>query len=142
MTTSGGAVSTPRDARPGGVTLVAALTWVSGAINLITGVLLLFQLGNADLVARFGGSAVVIALAVAVMILGIVVLIVAGGLFRGSNGARVVSALFQVLSIVAAIFVSIQAPTFLWSSVVSIVVSIAVIALLFSGRANTFFRSS
>jgi hypothetical protein len=135
-------VTTPKDSRPGGVTLVAVLTWISGAINLVTGVLLLFQLGNADLVARFGGSAVVIALAVAVMILGIVVLIVAGGLFRGSNGARVVSTLFQVLSIVAAIYVSIQAPTFLWSSIVSIVVSIAVIALLFSGRANTFFRSS
>jgi hypothetical protein len=135
-------VPTSKDARPGGVTLVAALTWISGAINLITGVLLLFQLGNAALVARFGGSAVVIAMAVAVMILGIVVLIVAGGLFRGSNGARVVSTLFQVLSIVAAIFVSIQAPAFLWSSVVSIVISVAVITLLFAGRANTFFRSS
>ena len=135
-------VPTPKDARPGGVTVVAVLTWLSGAINLITGLLLLFQLANEEMVAQFGGPGLLITFAVAVMILGLVVLIVAGGLFRGSNGARVVSAIFQVLSIVGAILLSVGAPSLLWTTVLSIVVSIAVIVLLFTGRANRFFASS
>ncbi|MFF1876963.1 hypothetical protein [Leifsonia sp. NPDC058230] len=133
-------MTTSNNARPGGVTTVAVLTWISGAISVITGLLLLFQTGNADIVARFGEAALLVVFAVSVMIVGIVVLIVAGGLLRGINGARVVAVIFQALSIAAAIWLSISAPAFLWAAVIGIVVSVAVIVLLFSGRANAYFR--
>ncbi|GAA1447733.1 DUF7144 family membrane protein [Leifsonia poae] len=135
-------MTTAKDLRPRSVTVAAALTWLSGTVNLVTGVLLLFQLGNADLVARFGNAALVIVMAVAVMILGVVILIVSSGLFRGSNGARIVATIFQSASILAAIALSIRAPSFLLASVVSIVVSITVIASLFNDRAAEYFRAS
>lgn len=134
-------MSTPAVSRPAGVTTVGVLTWISGAINLITGLLLIFQTGNDDIVSKFGGSALLIVFAVSIMILGLVLLIVAGGILRGSNGARVVEVVLQGYSIVAAIWASLSVPTLLWAAVISIVVSVAVILLLFTGRANAFFRA-
>ncbi|KQW05386.1 hypothetical protein ASC66_10225 [Leifsonia sp. Root4] len=127
--------------RPGGVTAVAITLWVSGALNVITGVLLLFQTGNEDLVQRIGGGGPLIVFAVAIAILGAVTLIVAGGLFGGSYGARVVATVFQCLSIVAAIVLSITAPWLLWLAVISILLSITALVLLYLRRSNAFFRN-
>ena len=134
-------MSRAENSRPGGVTAVALTLWVSGALNVITGVLLLFQVGNDDLVQRFGGSGALIVFAVAIAILGAVTLIVAGGLFGGSYGARVVATVFQCLSIIAAIVLSITAPWLLWLAVISILLSITALVLLYLRRANAFFRN-
>lgn len=133
-------MSSAENRRPGGVIIVAVTLWISGAINVITGVLLLFQVGNADLVQRFGGSGPLIVFAVAVAILGAVTLIVAFGLFGGSPGARVVATIFQCLSIVAAIVLSITTPWLLWLAVISILLSITALVLLYLRRSNAFFR--
>jgi hypothetical protein len=133
-------VSSAEIRRPGGVTVVAVTLWISGALNVITGTLLLFQVGNADLVHRFGGSGPLIVLAVALTILGAVTLIVAFGLFGGSAGARVVATIFQCLSIVAAVMLSIAAPWLLWLAVISILLSITALVLLYLRQSNAFFR--
>lgn len=127
--------------RPVGVTVVAITLWVSGALNVITGILLLLQLGNDDLVQRFGGSGPLIVFAVAIAILGAVTLIVAGGLFGGSYGARVVATVFQCLSIVAAVILSVTTPWLLWLAVISILLSITALVLLYLRRSNAFFRN-
>lgn len=134
-------MSTAENPRPGGVTAVAITLWISGALNVITGVLLLFQLGNTTLVERFGGSGPLIVFAVAIAILGAVTLIVAGGLFGGSYGARVVATVFQSLSIVAAVVLSVTAPWLLWLAVLSILLSITALVLLYLRRSNAFFRN-
>lgn len=133
-------MSEVKRARPGGVTVVAVMVWLSGAINLITGVLLLFQMGNTELATRVGGTVPLVSLAIATAILGAVTLIVASGLLRGSNGARVVVTIFQVLSIGAAVYISFAAPWLLWVAVVSILISVGVLALLYAGKAAAFFR--
>ncbi|RZU65579.1 hypothetical protein EV379_1913 [Microterricola gilva] len=117
------------------------MLWASGALNVITGVLLLLQLGNDELVQRFGGSGPLIVFAVAIAILGAVTLIVAGGLFGGSYGARVVATAFQSLSIVAAVILSVTTPWLLWLAVISILLSVTALVLLYLPRSNTFFRS-
>ncbi len=134
-------MSTAENSRPGGVTAVSITLWVSGGLNVITGILLLLQLGNTDLVERFGGSGPLIVFAVAVAILGAVTLIVAGGLWGGSYGARVVATVFQVLSIVAAVVLSVTTPWLLWLAIISILLSVTALVLLYLRRANQFFRN-
>ncbi|HEY9423226.1 MAG TPA: hypothetical protein VIP54_00400 [Microterricola sp.] len=134
-------MSTAENSRPGGVTAVSITLWASGGLNVITGILLLLQLGNTDLVERFGGSGPLIVFAVAIAILGAVTLIVAGGLWGGSYGARVVATVFQVLSIVAAVVLSVTTPWLLWIAIISILLSATALVLLYLPRANQFFRN-
>jgi hypothetical protein len=63
--------------RPGGVTLVAVLTWISGALDVLGGTLLLFQTSIASTVERFGGESQLIASAIVSILLGVVVIIIA-----------------------------------------------------------------
>ena len=64
-------------ARPGGVTLVAVLAWISGAVNIIAGILLLIAAIMAPDALWFG---------IVQLALGIITIIVSIGLLRGSNG--------------------------------------------------------
>ena len=134
-------MSSAENSRPGGVTAVSITLWASGGLNVITGILLLLQLGNTDFVERFGGSGPLIVFAVAIAILGAVTLIVAGGLWGGSYGARVVATVFQVLSIVAAVVLSVTTPWLLWLAIISILLSVTALVLLYLPRANQFFRN-
>jgi hypothetical protein len=134
-------MSATESGRPSGVTFVGGLAFVAGIADLLLGLLLFLQIGNEELVARFGGTVIMIVFAVSVMIVGLVILLVAGGLFNGSRGARVTEVIFQAYSIVVAVWVSIAAPSLLWAALISLVVSVAVIVLLFTGRANAYFRA-
>ncbi|AMB58796.1 hypothetical protein [Microterricola viridarii] len=134
-------MTTPETARPAGVTAVAVIAWVSGAGNVITGILLLLQVNNTTLVEGFGGSVPFLTLAIAVTILGAVILIVAGGLFSGINGARVVMTIFQVLSIAGAVWLTQLALWLIWVAVVSILISVAALVLLYIPSSNAYFRS-
>lgn len=134
-------MSAPEISRPAGVTAVAIIAWVSGAGNLITGILLLLQINNTELVEGFGGAVPFLTLAIAVTILGAVILIVAGGLFAGIDGARVVMTIFQVLSIVGAVFLTQLAPWLIWVAVVSILISVSALVLLYTRSSNLYFAS-
>ena len=50
--------------RPGGVTLVAVLTWIGGALDILGGTILLFQTSIASTVEQFGGASQLIATAI------------------------------------------------------------------------------
>lgn len=128
-------------ARPGGVTLVAVLTWISGALDILGGTILLFQTSVASTVEQFGGSSQLIASALLAILIGAVVIVVAVGLLRGSSGARVVVTVFQVLSILSSVFLAIAYPAGAIGEYIGIVVALVVIALLWTGRASAFFRT-
>lgn len=126
--------------RPGGVTLVAVLTWISGALDVLGGTLLLFQTSIASTVERFGGESQLIASAIVSILLGVVVIIVAVGLMRGSAGARVVITIFQALSIMSSIFLAVSYPPGAIGEYFSIAIAVIIIALLWTRRASDFFR--
>ncbi|PWC05187.1 DUF7144 family membrane protein [Agromyces badenianii] len=126
--------------RPGGVTLVAVLAWISGLLDIVGGTILLFQTSAAATVEQFGGASQLIASAIVTILIGAVVIAVAGGLLRGSAGARVVVTIFQVLSIASSIFLAIAYPAGAIGEYFSMLISVIVLALLWSGRANAFFR--
>ncbi len=87
--------------RPGGVTLVAVLTWISGLLDIIGGTLLLFQTSVAATAEAFGGASGLITSAIVSILIGAIVIVVANGLLRGSAVSRMVITVIEVLSIVA-----------------------------------------
>lgn len=129
-----------RSDRPGGVTLVAVLTWISGALDIVGGSILLFQRSDASIVEEFGGENQLMASAIFAILIGVVVVAVAGGLLRGNPSARIVVTIFQVLSIVSSIFLGIAYPPGAIGEYVSIAVALVVLFILWSRRAGAFFR--
>ena len=127
--------------RPGGVTFVAVLTWISGLLDVIGGTILLFQTSVAATVEQFGGASQLIASAIISILIGVIVIAVAGGLLRGSGGARLIVTILQVLSIASSIFLAIAYPAGAIGEYFSILFSVIVLAFLWSPRANEFFRS-
>jgi hypothetical protein len=127
--------------RPGGVTLVAVLTWISGLLDIVGGSLLLFQTSVEATVDQFGGPSQLIASALLTILIGVVVIVVAIGLLRGNNASRVVITIFQILSIVGSVFLAIAYPAGAIGEYFSIALAAIVLILLWTGRASSFFRS-
>lgn len=126
--------------RPGGVTLVAVLTWISGALDIIGGVLLLFLQNDPQTLASFGGGAQLITTAIVSIVIGVIVVAVANGLLHGNSGSRLVITVIEVFSIATGIFTAFVAPVLFWSELVSILVAVVVLMLLWSRSASAFFR--
>lgn len=126
--------------RPGGVTLVAVLAWISGLLDIFGGTILLFQTSVASTVEQFGGASALIASAIVSILIGAIVIIVATMLLRGSSIARMIVTIFEVLSIAGSVFLAIAYPAGAIAEYFGIAVSVIVVALLWSGRASTFFR--
>jgi hypothetical protein len=113
--------------RPVGVTVVAVIAWISGALNVIGGIIQILPGGH-----NFGAG-------VWAIIIGIVTIVVSLGLFRGSNAARVIVTIVFVLNLLSAFFLLFSPFTF-WSALISALLAVIGIALLFTRPANVFFR--
>jgi hypothetical protein len=127
--------------RPAGVTLVAVLTWISGLLDIISGSLLLFQTSVSATVEQFGGASQLIASALLTILIGVVIIVVGIGLLRGNNASRVVITVFQMLSIIGSVFLAIAYPAGAIGEYFSIAVAAIVLILLWTGRANAYFRA-
>ena len=119
--------------RPGGVTLVAVIAWINGVLGVITGILLLT-----------GGSAAeapaVTTAAWVTIVIGIITILVGVGLLRGSNLARIVATVVFVLNLANAIWTMFAVPGQLWVAIINGLLAIIGLVLLYSARANEFFR--
>lgn len=128
--------------RPGGVTLVAVLTWIQGFLDVIGGIILLFNVNNPAFEREFGyGDSVLIA-GIAAIVIGVVIIVVARGLLRGSRVSRGIVTVFVLLSLVSAVYVAIAIPAQLAAAIVSGLLSLVVLGLLWSGKAASFFANS
>jgi hypothetical protein len=128
--------------RPGGVTLVAVLTWIQGFLDVIGGIILLFNVNNPAFEREFGyGDSVLIA-GIAAIVIGVVIIVVARGLLRGSRVSRGIVTVFVLLSLVSAVYVAIAIPAQLAAAIVSGLLSLVVLGLLWSGQAASFFANS
>ncbi|MGK3950986.1 hypothetical protein ACLKM7_01540 [Microbacterium sp. I2] len=122
--------------RPVGVTIVAVLAWISGFFSILGGILLLI---SGLEVASMSREALIIA-AVISIIVGIVVIIVSFGLFRGSNVARIITTVVFVLNIVNAVVQIFTGTQSLWTALLSALPSIIGVILLYTKSANAFFN--
>jgi hypothetical protein len=118
-------------ARPGGVTLVAVIAWISGVLSLITGILALTA--GSDLPAVTTAAWVTI-------VIGLVTILVGVGLLRGSNAARIVATIVFVLNLANAVWVMFTVPGQFWPAIVSGLLALIGLGLLYTARANEFFR--
>ena len=126
--------------RPGSVTLVAVLAWISGALDVLSGTLLLFQTSVDATVEQFGGASQLIASALLTILIGVVVIVVGVGLLRGNSASRIVITIFEMLSIIGSVFLAIAYPAGAIGEYFSIAFSAIVLLLLWTRRASAFFR--
>jgi hypothetical protein len=127
--------------RPAGVTLIAVLTWVGGVLDIVGGIVVLLNRADVALRGELGGESAVTTSAIVSILLGVVVVLVASGLLRGSSGARVLVTVVQVLAILGYAYTAFLIPgDFAWSAVGALL-SLLVVVLLWTGRASDFFRS-
>jgi hypothetical protein len=119
--------------RPGGVTLVAVIAWINGVLAVIGGILIL--IAGAD-----EGFPAAVAAAWIGIVIGVITILVGIGLLRASNLARIIATIVFVLNIGSAIFTMFSAPDQLWSAIITGLLALVGLVLLYSARANEFFR--
>ena len=112
-------------ARPVGVTIVAVIAWIIGAIQIIGGILALIAGAGFD--------------AWAVLIVGILTIAVSLGLFRGNNTARIIMAIVFTLNLVVAVWIIVLGID-IWDQVIAAALAIIGLVFLFSKKASAFFQ--
>jgi hypothetical protein len=123
--------------RPGSVTFVAVLTYINGILSVIGGILILLTRNQMAGPGNSGSLAAITTGAIISIILGVVIVIVARGLLRGSSGSRTIVAIVMVIDILNGVLMLFTLQVV--SGVVQILWSALILALLFTRRANEFF---
>jgi hypothetical protein len=116
--------------RPFGVTIVAIIAWISGALQTISGIFALIGGGATN------GSWT----PWATLAIGIITIVVSLGLFRGSNASRWIVAIVFILNIAFGVYAATQGLVGWWSVLWSALLPLIGLLLLFSSKANRFFR--
>lgn len=117
------------ESRPVGVTVVGILIVIAGILGIVVGVL-----------GFIGGETLgwgVLILAVSIVI-GIIYLLVAKGIFNGNPVSRLIVAIVTVIGLISGIFALFGN---FGSGIVQIIWSVVILALLYAGRAKEFFAS-
>ena len=137
-------MSTPQVSRPVTITLIGGLAFIAGAIDMISGVLLFFLLTNEEVVANFGGSGGLIAAAIGSIVVGLITAVLGGGLLRGSNPARLIITVLQVLSILGSLFMAVAyiGDASVIGEWLGLAVSVILLILLWTPKATRFFTAS
>ncbi|MBM7827166.1 hypothetical protein JOD60_001224 [Microbacterium aurum] len=113
--------------RPFGVTLVAIIAWINGAWDILVGIFSILPGGTSIWAGPF------------LIVFGIITILVSLGLFGGRNWARVLTAILFVLNLLGAVALLFQGQ--IWQGIGGAILPVIGLALLFSERANAFFRS-
>jgi hypothetical protein len=134
-------MSTAQTGRPTTVTIIGVLAYIAGLLDMVSGVILFFLLPNEDVVDSFGGSGPLIAAAIGSIVIGLIVVVVAGGLLRGSQTSRLIVTVLQVFSLIGSLFLAVAwretaTATDEW---IGIAVSALVLILLWTPKASAFF---
>jgi hypothetical protein len=134
--------------RPGSVTVVVVLTWISAILHLLLGVLLLIA-GVAIGAAASGsgrviGTGLAVTLAIVYLIIGLITAFVAVRLGRGGRGSRMLLTIIEVIAIITNVITWIAANSNQQaiSSVFAIAFAVVILILLWNRTANDFFNAT
>lgn len=134
-------MSATAPARPGSVTTVVVLTWIVAILTIIGGVALLLL--SDDTLSQAGiakGTATTFGWVE--IVLGVVVALVAMGLARGSNGARMLVTILMIVRIVAAVWIAVAVgSSAVWSAVATGILALIILGLLWNAKASAYFAS-
>lgn len=130
--------------RPGSVTAVVFLTWLAAILDLFAGILLVLFAGNEDVqAATDASSSTMTTIGWTTLIIGVLVALVAIRLGDGSSGARTLVTILMLFRVGAAVWAIIAVGTHgITEALFTLVLSGAVLYLLWSGPANDWFASS
>ena len=121
-------------ARPGSVTLVGVFIVIVAIGSIIGAVSGLF---DADM--RTGATLITLIL---LLVLGLVYLALAKGIFDGNNFARLVIAFLSVIGLLTGLYHLIFVSDLRVFGLVQVIFELIILALLFNRRANAFFAVS
>ncbi len=118
--------------RPFGVTIVFLVIIITGLYSIVLGILRLFDRDETGLS---------IAAAMSMIVIGLIYVLVARGIARGGRGSRFLVSIVALLSIISALWVWISSIGHnLWlTALVQILLSLIVLALLYTQRARMYF---
>lgn len=119
--------------RPIGVTIVGVLIVLSGLWIIIAGILNLFN----DEV-RLSASIVVLIL---MLVIGLIYLAVAKGIFDGNNFARLLVGVLTVINLLVGLYHAIFVSVLRLSGVIQVIIALIILGVLFSRRATEFFTA-
>jgi hypothetical protein len=143
--------------RPGTVTVVVVLLWISVAALLLLGVLLLVgaagitagatqaEIEKALSEAGFPTSwapavgPVMFSLAAVMFIFAVIQALFAVFISKGSNVARILITILLAIRLVSSIIGMFTIPAFIAQAILDVIVNIVILALLWNARANEFF---
>jgi hypothetical protein len=126
--------------RPFGVTVVGVLAVLSGAFDVIGGIMLLILGSDPETADDFGGPALLTTAAIGEIALGAIMLVIALGLLRGNAVSRIAATVVQAVSLVMSVWVAIADPSTLGTEIPSALLALAILLLLWSGEASRYFR--
>jgi hypothetical protein len=130
--------------RPFGVTLLVVLIVINGLIALVGGLALAFQHDERDVIRQTSMSSHgLLVYGIALVVIGAIYLLIARGLAAGGGISRFLVGAFSLLNLIGGIYVAIEKDGRLQSqAIVSAIISGVVLILLYSPRANAFFRTN
>ena len=119
--------------RPVGVTLVGILVLIGGVFIVAAGIL-----GLVDEDTRIGVSIVTLIL---MIVLGLIYLAVARGIFTGTNFSRAIVGIVTLISLVIGVIHLIFVSDLRISGLVQILFALVILALLYNRRATVYFAT-
>jgi hypothetical protein len=129
--------------RPGSVSAVVFLTWLAAALDIIGGLVLVAFAGTEEVQELTGASSGTLTTAGwTTLIIGVIVAVVAIRLGEGSSGARMLVTVLMLVRVGAGIWVLVVTGSHgATESLVTVVVSAAVLYLLWTGPASDYFAA-
>ena len=118
-----------RDRRPFGVTLLALLIFVVGIGMIVRGVIGLIQGGE-------GGAGILVA--IVLLVVGLAYLLLAKGIHSGNRVSRFIVTILTAFALVGSVF-TLMEPGEVVVSIVQIVVSVVILAMLYGRKARLVF---
>jgi multisubunit Na+/H+ antiporter MnhB subunit len=130
--------------RPLGVTLLVVLIVINGLIALVGGLVLAFQHDDRSVIRQTAMSSdSLLTYGIALVIVGAIYLLIARGLATGGGISRFLVGAVSLLNLIAGIWVAVEKDGRIQTqAIVSAVISAVVLILLYSPRANAFFRTN
>jgi hypothetical protein len=133
-----------RARRPAGVTLLVVLIVIGGILQVAGGVLLVLGHNNATVIREAKTSSDrLLWFGIGAIVIGVIYLLVSRGLAHGNGLARFIVGLLSLLSLAGGVWAIVtQHGNLRNQGISSAIVGLVVLLLLYSPKANAFFRTN
>ena len=127
--------------RPLGITVIVVIMWIQGLLGIVGGLITFFERNNNDLVDHYSASSGTLgAIGIALIVIGLITILLAQALSRGSAGVQLFVGLISAFNLGVAIWGLIAlAGTGRVNAIVQGVIAAVVLYILFNRDSQEFF---